>query len=185
MSENSTTPPSSTPENTDGAKGRRCQGGCRGAHGHRRGRARRFFFFGGLLALFAGLAAIPALAHGGGRCHMSGADGVGFFADHLLDRVDATDDQRAKVDALVEEAGPKIDALREESQGLRRELVTTLLSDDPDPAAIEAIRLRGLTLADQGSKELLGLLTEGVSLLDGDQKAKLADLAQRHLDRER
>lgn len=164
------TPPAAEPS----TPGRRCRGG------RRHGRGRRFLFFGALLALIGGLVAIPAFARGGACPHGGEGHALGFMTERLLDKVDATEAQREEIGALVEEAGPQVEALREEGRGLKRELMTALLSDSPDAAQVEAIRQRGLDLADRGSAQVLGLLSEGMAQLNGDQRAQLRTWAERH-----
>jgi Spy/CpxP family protein refolding chaperone len=167
--------PHPTPSATEPCTpGRRCRGE------RRHGRGRRFLFFGALLALIGGLVAIPAFARGGGCPHGGEGHALGFMTERALDKIDATEAQREEIGALVDEAGPQVEALREEGRGLKRELMATLLADTPDPTQVEAIRQRGMDLADRGSAQILGLLSEGLAQLDGDQRAQLRTWAERH-----
>ena len=171
MSESTESTPSSENPSTKGAcaKG---DGRC-ARHGKRRG-IRRFLFG----ALILGLLAIPAaraLAGPGGMgCHRDfGSDDpaevqehLGKGAEHLMDRVDGTEEQRAAVQALTARYAPELAELHSEKAALAERTRTALGAETVDRAALEEIRKEALehvsdasTLAVDAAVELSGILT--------------------------
>lgn len=161
--------------------------GCSGRRG-RRGRRRGLFaglILGGLLV--TGASAIAAGPGGFGH-HGACGDGeltveavearMGRAADRMLDEVDATDAQRAEVDALIVQTAPEVVAHRKEGQVLRDALMTELARDQVDPARVEQLRQDGLALVEDGSAEHLDTLLALADILDGDQRQALIALAQ-------
>ena len=139
-----------------------------------------------LVALLA--AALPAAAfafggHGGhGSCAASAEEArehAGRMVDRGLDRVDATDAQRATIDTVLDRAVPQIYAVREEGAALREDARDVLTADTVDAAAAEAIRKDALALVDEGSRLMVGAMVEVASVLTPDQRQELGELMDR------
>lgn len=191
MSETTETPATETPkpESTD----RRCHRGCEGRAGHRRrgGFFRRLFG----AALFVGaLVGVPmAVAHAAGfgpgchggwnheppksaeelRQHMD--KGAAFF----YDRVDATEEQEAGVGAVLDRMAPELFALQDDKVALHDDLRAAMTADTVDAAEVESLRQEGLALADRASRIVVGGVVDVAHLLTPEQRADLAEAADR------
>lgn len=145
----------------------------------------------GAATLLAAIVAIPvALAHGGpggpggpmGRHHGPPrsadeiADHMSDRADRMLDRVDATDAQRDRIEGIIEGVAPKLFALKDEHEAVREDAARALTAKKVDRDALEAARQRGLALADQGSAVVIGALADTADVLTADQRGELLEL---------
>lgn len=174
MSEQTPTPETPSAEQTSSG-GPRC---ARGRGSRRRRWGRRI----GVLAVVAlGIFAIPrAFGWGGHHCH--GGDWsssevrehMGFVADHALDHVDATDEQYAAVDQILDEAAPKMAGFHDEARDLRKRFHAALIADPTDKASLEDLRKEALELADRATGSALDDLTRAAAVLTPDQRTKLA-----------
>lgn len=93
----------------------------------------RHLMLTGTLALAAALTAIPAFA-GGGRGHRRGPG----FGLKLLEKVDATAEQRAQIEALKDEMRQELAPVREAMQAKREEMRALWSAETPDRDAILA-----------------------------------------------
>ena len=145
----------------------------------------------GLLFFLGAFVGIPyAVAHAGGMGGHCGGGGEFASAEELrehmdrpagwmLNKIDATDEQEAKVDAVLDRVAPELFALKADHEAIRDELRTALTADQIDAQAIEEIRKDGLALADDASKIVIGGIVDIANVLDKDQRAELDELAQR------
>ena len=186
MSETETTPTPETP-NTNGRCGKG-EGNCRG--GHRRGRGFRRFFGA---ALFIGcLVGVPwAVAHAagghgfGGGCHGNGApktaeelrEHMGKGAGFMLNKVDATPEQEAQVDAVLDRVAPELFALKDDKEALHQDIRAALTAPEVNADEVELLRKEGLQLADDASKIVIGGILEIARALTPEQRIELADAA--------
>lgn len=102
--------------------------------------------------------------------------------DHLLDAVDASDEQRKQTSALVQKAAPQLFQALSEGRALRSELKDALLAPKLDKAQLEQLRTRVDALADRlidtGMDSLIGL----AEILSPQQRQKVADrIARMHM----
>ncbi len=186
MSETETTP---TPE-TSKTNGRCGTGNCGG--GHRKGRGFRRFFGA---SLFIGcLVGVPwAVAHAagghgfGGGCHGKGApqsseelrEQLGKGAGFMLNKIDATPEQEAQVDAVLDRVAPELFALKDDKEALHQDLRAALTAAEVNGDEVESIRKEGLQFADDASKIVLGGIVEIARALTPEQRTELADAAAR------
>jgi periplasmic protein CpxP/Spy len=178
-------------ENTDSNDNARCT--------RRHARRRR----GGLLALFlvagvlGALLIVPAAIAGGrmaagmGHCGPRGwhgdaevteegvRDHLGFAADRMLSRVDATDDQRDQVDAILDDLAPALLAQKLDGEGLHEQLKTALTAEVVDAEALEGLRVDGLAHADETSALVLDSVVAIGQVLTPEQRGELVELAER------
>lgn len=180
MSEQNANPTPESSTDSQGADSKRCR------RGSRRGRWGRRLGVFTVLAL--GLFALPrAFGWGGGHhCDRGGAmsseevrEHMGFVSDHALDEVDATDAQYASIEAILDEAAPKIVDTHQEARALKQRLRETLIADPTNRAALEEIRQEGLALADRASSDAMDKLSEAAAVLTPEQRATLADRASK------
>ena len=135
--------------------------------------------------ILIGIAGALVLAIGGlawSTMAYSGAGHDGKFGWHaerkierMLDQVDASDDQRDRVQAIVKDA---VADLQEESD-LKREawqgLVAALSGETIDRAALETLRQQKLETVDRMSQRMLTALADAAEVLTPAQRAELAD----------
>lgn len=156
---------------------------------HRRSRARRFMLFGALPLLAAGLFFVPrAIAFGPFRCcHGHGAQSTDDVREHMLhradfilDKLDATDDQRAKVEAIVDKAAPELFKLSTHGTKVRRQIQTALAAATIDRAAVDRARVELDALASQATDLGMNTLVAMAEVLTPAQRKKVAAHFDRH-----
>ena len=101
-------------------------------------------------------------------------------ADHWLDRVDATDEQREAIGEIVGQAAGDLAGLFEQHRALHGEWMTELERPELDPEAMEALRVRTLDLADGKSREALETVLRIGSVLTAEQRSELVSKMNRH-----
>lgn len=102
-------------------------------------------------------------------------------AEFALDRVDATDEQRAKIDGILDQAAQAAFDHHEEADALRAEAHELLVADTIDRDALEQIRLDAVALFDDGSKQLVRVVGDIAETLTPEQRQQLAqDIARFH-----
>lgn len=154
---------------------------------HRRSRARRFMLFGGLPLLAAGLFFVPrALAfgpwHGRHGAHTSEdvREHMLRRADFILDRLDATDEQRDKVDAIVDKAAPELFKLAKAGKNVRQQIQTALAAPAIDKAAVDKARVELDALASQATELGMNTLVAMAEVLTPAQRKKVAEHFDSH-----
>lgn len=98
-----------------------------------------------------------------------------FGLDHLLDEVDATDDQRVRAEALVEQRAPELFALMTEGRALRGELKQAMLADKLDRARLDAVRTKIDVVASKVADTGLDTVYQLAEVLTPAQRKQLAD----------
>jgi len=156
----------------------------------RRRRRRRWLFAGGLgLAALAGLFATRTYAHHHGfgrwgRPHTAEQlrERLDWGADRVLSRVAATDIQRQRVDATLDQAAPELFAAHQKAHAVRQSFVRALASGDR--TGTENARRQALAWADEVSKLWLSTVERSMAVLDDAQRAKVREhfeaMAGRH-----
>ena len=165
-------------------------------HGGKR-RARRWVVAVALVVLGAGggaltTIAVDAGAHGGwhhgswmhGRGHMATAelaiDRVQRVSAWALGSVDATDEQRERIDAILASAVDDLFPLRDEHRAHHRDLIVELARPQVDPAGLERIRAAELALVEKASGRLVDATVAIAEVLDPEQRRQLVErLAER------
>ena len=142
--------------------------------------------------------AIDADAHGGWRQAMGGFRHHGLGHGRAIDparvterlqhasawalgRVDATDEQRERIDAILAEAVDDVFPLRAEHLAHRRDLIAELARPQLDRAALEEIRTAELALAEKATARLLDTVVAVAEVLDTEQRQQLVErMARKH-----
>lgn len=125
------------------------------------------------------LAFIPLAAsgchrgHGGSATAEQAQERVKHAAEWFYAAVDATDEQEAAIDPLLEGATGDLFEMRAERQALAQELRTALSRDTVDPAELEQIRGRALALIERASQRGFEALAQVAEQLDAEQRNKL------------
>jgi Spy/CpxP family protein refolding chaperone len=94
---------------------------------------------------------------------------------HLAIEVDATNDQQETLRAIVKAAVKDLLPLREKAQGFRERARELLTATNIDRAAIESLRAEQMALADQASRRFAQALADTATVLNSDQRRKIAD----------
>ena len=178
----------------------------RSAGSRRRGGARRARGWIAALALLVlgavggalTTVAIDADAHGGWRHamgkfrHHGFGHGQAIDPAHVTERlqhasawalgsVDATDEQRERIDAILAGAVDDIFPLRAEHRTHRRDLIAELARPQLDRDALERIRTAELALAEKATARLLDAVVAAAEVLDPEQRQGLVErFAKRH-----
>jgi Spy/CpxP family protein refolding chaperone len=97
----------------------------------------------------------------------------------VLDRVSASEAQRAEMAAILDEAAPRAFAHRQEGEALRADLREELTAETIDREALEEIRASALELADRGSRELVSAVADLAEVLTPAQRREIADEVER------
>jgi len=142
-----------------------------------------------LATMLGGLAAgVGFKAFGNGRRHGYGpidpADlekRLDRMLKHFYVEIDATEEQKQKLEPIVKQAAKDLMPLREQLHAGRREAIELLSQERVDPAALEALRGRKIQLADDASRRLTRAIAEAADVLTPAQRKELAThLARRH-----
>lgn len=163
------------------------------ARGHRRrgGFARKALGFFLIVGAAVGipLAVAQASGHGGFGGHCGGAKAVTSAeelrthmdkpAGWILGKVNATDEQTAQIDAVLDRLAPELFALKAEHEEIRQDFHAALTAPQINGAEIEEIRKDGLTLADEASKVVIGGIVDVANVLDAEQRGELGKMAER------
>ncbi len=131
----------------------------------------------GALVLLAGGKAL-VYAKGGWDGHMSAeemADRIELGVKYALKATDATDEQRARVTAILQATAADVHALADEHRGFHEQLHEILAAQTVDRARLEAVRAEGVSLADQASKRLAQGVADAADVLTPEQRAALAE----------
>jgi len=145
-----------------------------------------------LATLIGGLAAgigFKAFAQGGR--HRGGMHGpmdpaemekhVERMLKHLYVEIDATEEQKRKLEPIVKDAARDLLPLRDSLHAGRRQAIEILTQERIEAAAIEGLRARQLQLADQASRRLVRAVSEAAEVLTPAQRKQLAaHFARRH-----
>ena len=157
----------------------------------RREPRRRFFRRAAIATLIAGLAGgigVKAFAHGGpGGWHRGGGymggpidpaqmeARVDRMLKHMYIDIDATEEQKRKIDPIVKGAAKDLIPLRQQIRAARKQAIELFTKETIDRAAIEKLREEQIKLAAQASKRFTQALTDVAEVLTPEQRKQLAE----------
>jgi Spy/CpxP family protein refolding chaperone len=120
--------------------------------------------------------ALSAWAHGdfGGGRGMGGPM-MGHMSERMLDRVNATPEQRAQLKSIREAAMADLKGQRDSHAGLRDEAKKLFTQPNVDANAVEALRQKMLSQHDAASKRISQALVDASRVLTPEQRQQLAD----------
>jgi Spy/CpxP family protein refolding chaperone len=138
------------------------------------------FVAGGLV-----MSGAPALAMTMMEDGMGGHGGMHAMArahfEKLLNQVDATPEQKAKIGVIVKTAFQSMASLHQSMEETHRDLHQLLAAPTIDRGALESLRAARMADLDQASKTLVQAMAEAAEVLTPEQRAKMANLmAEQH-----
>lgn len=162
-------------------------------------RGTRLLAAGLLLALTGAFVAVaqaqptgqPQAAAGRGFAHV-GPGGHGGPGDHrmlerLLDGVNASAEQRGRIQEIMKSATTDLQAQRQASRSQREQLMALFAQPTVDARAVEAVRQQMLQQHDQSSRRWMQAMLDASAVLTPEQRAQLGermkqrrDMMQRH-----
>ncbi len=93
--------------------------------------------------------------------------------NRMLDRIDATPDQKAKVTAIVKSALADLEPMRASRATFREDAARLMKADKIDRAEIEKFRAQRIAQADAASKRVTQALADAAEVLTPKQRAEL------------
>ena len=99
---------------------------------------------------------------------------VGFAIGRLLTKVEASDAQKAEVQAIVEPLATEMQPLRETFAANRESMRRLLLAPEINRAEIEVLRSEQMDQADAISRALVTALADVADVLTPEQRSELA-----------
>jgi periplasmic protein CpxP/Spy len=136
-----------------------------------------------LATLAGGLAAAAsfnAFARRGRGRGSHGPEDLDRMLQHLYVEIDATEEQKQRLDPIVRQAVNELAPLRQNLHAARREALGLLAQDKVDAAALEALRARQIQLADGASRSVTKALVDAAEVLNPAQRRQLARHFARH-----
>jgi periplasmic protein CpxP/Spy len=115
----------------------------------------------------------PMGAHGG-----PGGRGGGMFdgmLGRMLDRVNATPEQRAKIQQIMQKQSGDLRAQREAGRALRQQAMTLFAQPTVDANAVEAVRQKQLAMHDEATKRMTAAMLEISGVLTPEQRKQIAE----------
>lgn len=143
-----------------------------------RGRFPRRVVSGVAAALVIGVLSVSAAqARGGGGGFGGGGFGGGmaFRMQKVLEKVNATDAQRAQIKGIWEGLRPQLEANHEQHAALRKQLTQAMTAPTIDPAAIEKLRQQSVQLMDKSSTIMTRGFVESAKVLTPEQRKQVAE----------
>ena len=134
-----------------------------------------------VLGGIAAAASFSAFAHRGGRGGMHGPvdparleQHLDRMLGHLYVEIDATEEQKQRLDPLVRQTVKDLVPLRQNLHAARGEALKLLSQERVDASALEALRVRQMQLADEASRTVTRALVDASDVLNPAQRRKLA-----------
>lgn len=107
-----------------------------------------------------------------------GGPGGGLFGGmmtRLLDRVNATPEQRAQIQQIVQANAAEMRTQHEAGRALREQAMALFAQPTVDPAAVEALRQKQVAMHDAASKRMSTAMLEISRVLTPEQRKQMAD----------
>ena len=123
------------------------------------------------LAVAGALSLSVAQAHGFG----GGPEGFMAFRMHkILDRIGATDAQKAQIKTIWEGLRPQLKTLHQQHAALRQQITQAMTAATIDPSAIEKLRQQSVSVMDKVSSVMTQGFVETARVLTPEQRKQAA-----------
>jgi Spy/CpxP family protein refolding chaperone len=151
---------------------------------HRHGRRSRHGFFSGLVIGAVGgvLVAVSIGAFAqldrrfGEQDPELAAERVNFVLDVMMDRIDATGEQRLEISEIVDGLMVNLQTVAGEHESVHEEVQAILSQPTVDRAALEQVRANAILTADTTSQTLVQALVDVAEVLTPEQRVELMEL---------
>jgi protein CpxP len=100
-----------------------------------------------------------------------------FATQWVLSRVDATDEQKKRVQAIVQDAIKDLSQVREQHMKNRQAFMDALSQPTVDRAALQQIRQSEIQLAESASDRFVTAIADAADVLTPEQRGKLVEMA--------
>lgn len=135
------------------------------------------------LVLSASLAGTALAQPHGGPGHRGGGHGqMMHLSERMLDRINATPEQRTQIRQIMDAARTDMQAQRQAQQGLRDQAMQLFAQPNVDARAAEALRQQMLAQHDQRSKRMMQAMIDASRVLTPEQRKLMADNMKKHRD---
>ncbi len=114
----------------------------------------------------------------GGEGHAMGAGPMmGGLLPRMLDRVNATPEQREQIKQIIERNRGERSGQRDARRELSEQAMALFTQPTVDAAAVEALRQKQMALTDAASKRMAAAMIEISRVLSPEQRKQMADYA--------
>lgn len=107
------------------------------------------------------------------------------MADKMLDRLDASGEQRERIKAVLAKTVDDLAPLRSLHQAHRNEIATALSQPEIDRGALDELRKAELSLAESASATLVASAAEIAETLTAEQRSQFFEMAKHWRGRDR
>jgi Spy/CpxP family protein refolding chaperone len=104
-----------------------------------------------------------------------GGFGEGRMVERMLDSVNASADQRARIQEIMKSAMTDQRAQRQAARGLHEQALALFAQPTVDARAVEAVRQQMLQQHDQSSRRWMQALLDASAVLTPEQRVQLAE----------
>jgi Spy/CpxP family protein refolding chaperone len=105
------------------------------------------------------------------------AERADFATEWVLSRVNATEEQKTRIKAIVQDAIKDLGQIREQHLKDRQAFMEVLSQPTVDRAALKQIRASELQLAESASDRFVTAIADAADVLTPEQRAKLVEMA--------
>jgi len=103
-----------------------------------------------------------------------------FLADHILDSVDGTDEQRQQASLIIEGAAPELAAAHEQAFALKQSLAEAIHAENPDRDEVQRLRGELIGVVDVASAQAVDALLDFREVLTEEQLLQLHERFGEH-----
>ena len=105
---------------------------------------------------------------------------IEYGVNRALSKVDATDEQKKKITAIVQSASTDLRSLRQKRMDTRKAMREAMEAPTIDRAKLEKLRGEQMQVADAASKRFVQAMTDAGEVLTADQRQKFFKNLEEH-----
>jgi Spy/CpxP family protein refolding chaperone len=107
------------------------------------------------------------------------------MVDRVFSRVEASDDQKARITSIATDAYRDLAPLRGQFRSARSQALELLTAEQIDAAAVESLRSDQVKLLDQASNRATSAMTEIAQVLTPEQRAQVREKLAARMEKRR
>jgi len=115
-----------------------------------------------------------------GMMRQHGHDYISWKIERTLRRLDATDEQHTRVEAILEQTLGQLESMHPDLNATHDAVVAALTGATVDRAALETVRSEQLRNFERASQQIANALADVAEVLTPEQRAELAEIAEDH-----